>query len=128
MIAETPLVDWPPDEAVDFEALINSYLVAFELIDRNADALKAWRWRQAMTQLEPAIQGVLIDGRIQAPPLYPDAYGEAWRSCLELWFETQRDLAKRWLFKNRCERRAQGLTGQPWSRQRRPMTLRKQAD
>ena len=128
MMAAEPLVDFPPDEERDLEAEINLYFALFEMQERNRDALKAWRWRQAMAEIEPALQGVLIGGTLRLPPLYPDAYSEAWRGCLNLWFERERDMAKRWMFKNRCARRAVGLPTLPWSRQRLPLMLRMQAE
>jgi hypothetical protein len=128
MSAVESLVEWPPDEVRDLEAEINRAFVVFELQERNADALKAWRWRQAMAELAPALQGVLMNGVLHLPPLYPDACSEAWRSCLELWFERQRDLARRWMFKNRCAKRAVGLPVRPWSRQPLPLMFTRQAE
>lgn len=84
-------------------------VVAFELAHRNSEALQNWQVRKGL--------GV--------PCL--DAYTPYFREALTGWFERKREIARRWLFKRRCERRGsayvRGVDNHPI-----PLMLRKQGD
>jgi hypothetical protein len=42
--------------------------------------------------------------------------------------DQQRERARRWMFKNRCEKALTGIIVRPWSRERLPLFLVKQAE
>jgi hypothetical protein len=59
-----------------------------EIRERNDKALEAWRLRRYMRR------DCL------------DAWPPVWRERLNTWFREQREFANRWMFKNRCQKRA----------------------
>lgn len=79
----------------------------FELAERNAEALRNWRLRLAL--------------KIPCP----DALSERQRAFESRVFEDKWTIAKRWCFKNRCERKA--AQRQDW-RESLPAMVRRQAD
>jgi hypothetical protein len=71
----------PIQVAVDLE--VDQIMAEFELAERNADAIRAWRLRRALGMH------------------HPDAWSPTWRSHWTLWFSERQINAKRWLVMNR---------------------------
>jgi hypothetical protein len=106
-------VEFSREELADIEPFIATY----ELAERNAEALRLWHLRCATA---PALEAM------GAP--YPDAHAPLGRDYLTRWFDHERSLATRWIFKNRCEKALVGIVIRSWARARQPMLLRKQAE
>lgn len=64
--------------------------IAYEIENRNAAALRAWRDRR------------------QARCSYPDTVPPLWREHLTRWFERRRDEARTWMARNMFHRRQAG--------------------
>jgi hypothetical protein len=78
--------------AAEVESHIEAFNLVHELAERNAHALRQWQVRRALdvTCMDPC-----------SPAL---------RARLTEWFEARRDIARRWLFKRRCEKRQHWAT------------------
>lgn len=72
-------------------AEVDRLMAQVELDERNAQALADWHQRR--TSAMSCI----------------DAWPPQWRERLTSWFEEQRDIALRWMFKNRCTRHRHGM-------------------
>jgi hypothetical protein len=89
---------------------------------QNEICLEAWRKRWLARDLD------CVDRWPSkfAPPMI-DAYRPLFRVCLDRWFQEQREIAKRWLFKNRCLKR-QALRLRPFGLHPLPLRLRTHRD
>jgi hypothetical protein len=70
--------------------------LAEEIAQRNTQGLYNWRLKLAIREV------------------YTDAQGPIAREIIDRWLAEQRDLAKRWLFKQRAEQRAR-LRATDWA-------------
>jgi hypothetical protein len=73
--------------ASEVDSHIEAFNLAHEIAERNATALREWQMRRAL-------RGACID-----------TCSLALRARLNEWFEARREIARRWLFKRRCEKR-----------------------
>lgn len=82
------------------------------------------RERHGLTQLEAEIRlqnelclAAWREKRLLRRPDLPDAWPPVWRERLTTWFREQREIAHRWMFKTRCEKR-KAQQAHDWATQR----------